>query len=126
MPRSAGSIDSTTGTLDRQYDELRTGTAADVDKLDELDRVAGAALTRQERRVLDFVAQGRITIVGPPVDSRMDSFHQFESQERIAIQPTRILPAIGYRSTLTAIAGRVTEAAPTSKVRRLSGRVRLA
>lgn len=29
-----------------------------MDKLDELDRVAGAALTRQERRVLDFVAQG--------------------------------------------------------------------
>ena len=54
---------------------------------------------------LDCVACGRIQIVGPPVDQRLEGFYRFESQERIDIQPTKILPAIGYRSTLTAIAG---------------------
>jgi dimethylaniline monooxygenase (N-oxide forming) len=54
---------------------------------------------------LDSVAKGRIEIIGPPVDSRMDRFYQFESTESIEVHPTKILPAIGYRSTLTAIAG---------------------
>jgi dimethylaniline monooxygenase (N-oxide forming) len=54
---------------------------------------------------LDCVARGWIQIVGPPVDDRLESFYRFDSQERIDIQPTRILPAIGYRSTLATIAG---------------------
>jgi hypothetical protein len=54
---------------------------------------------------LDCVARGRIAIVGSPVDSRMESFYHFESKETINIHPTRILPAIGYRPTLSAIAG---------------------
>ena len=54
---------------------------------------------------LDRVAEGRITIVGPPVDSRMERFHHFRSEETIDVRPTRIVPAIGYRSTLGAIGG---------------------
>lgn len=54
---------------------------------------------------LDSVAKGRITIVGPPIDSRMESFRQFDSPEMIEIRPTKILPAVGYRSTLGLIAG---------------------
>lgn len=54
---------------------------------------------------LDCVARGRITIIGPPVDAKMERFHQFDSPETVDFQPTRILPAIGYRSTLNAIAG---------------------
>lgn len=54
---------------------------------------------------LDCVAEGRVTIVGPPVDSRMESFYEFQSTEKIDVRPTKILPAIGYRSTLNAIAG---------------------
>ena len=53
---------------------------------------------------LDCVAEGRITIVGPPVDSDMASFYRFDSKETVEIHPTSILPAIGYRSTLSAIA----------------------
>jgi hypothetical protein len=54
---------------------------------------------------LERVARGRITIVGPPVDARMERFRQFDSPEEIDVRPTRILPAIGYQSTLHAIAG---------------------
>ncbi|MEO6564961.1 MAG: NAD(P)-binding domain-containing protein, partial [Casimicrobiaceae bacterium] len=54
---------------------------------------------------LDSVALGRIKIVGPPVDSRLESFNHFESQEQVSVRPTKILPAIGYKSTLSAIAG---------------------
>ena len=54
---------------------------------------------------LDHVAKGRITIVGPPVNSRMETFHQFQSEQAVDVHPTRILPTIGYKSTLRAIAG---------------------
>ena len=54
---------------------------------------------------LDLVAQGRITIVGTPVDASMEDFHHFDSTERIRVQPTKIVPAIGYKSTLGALAG---------------------
>ncbi len=54
---------------------------------------------------LDHVAQGQITIVGPPVNSRMETFHQFQSEETVNVYPTRILPAIGYKSTFRTIAG---------------------
>lgn len=54
---------------------------------------------------LDFVARGRIKIVGPPVDACMETFYQFESKEEVSVRPTKILPAIGYKSTLSQIAG---------------------
>ena len=54
---------------------------------------------------LDCVAKGTITIVGPPVDASMESFYHFGSKERIDVRPTKILPAIGYKSTLSGIAG---------------------
>lgn len=54
---------------------------------------------------LDLVARGRLKIVGPPTDSRMESFFQFDSQEQVTVRPTKVLPAIGYQSTLSAIAG---------------------
>ncbi len=54
---------------------------------------------------LDHVAKGQITIVGPPVNAHMQTFHLFQSGETVEVKPTRILPAIGYKSTLRAIAG---------------------
>ncbi len=54
---------------------------------------------------LDSVARGRIKIVGPPVDADMNRFYHFDSTEQVEVRPTKILPAIGYKSTLTAIAG---------------------
>lgn len=54
---------------------------------------------------LDRVARGQITIIGLPVDGETNRFYQFQSQEAIDVNPTRVLPAIGYRSTLSAIAG---------------------
>lgn len=53
---------------------------------------------------LDSVAKGRISIVGPPVDPGMACFYRFDSKETVEIHPTSILPAIGYRSTQSAIA----------------------
>lgn len=54
---------------------------------------------------LDGVAQGKITIVGPPVDKNLAHFYEFDSKEQIEVRPTRIVPAIGYRSALASIAG---------------------
>lgn len=54
---------------------------------------------------LDLVAEGRITIVGPPADPGLGYFHRFDSTERLLVRPTKILPAIGYRSTLGEIGG---------------------
>ena len=54
---------------------------------------------------LTAVARGQVTIVGPPVDSSLQRFHGFDSSEVIDVRPTRVVPAIGYRSTLTAIGG---------------------
>jgi dimethylaniline monooxygenase (N-oxide forming) len=53
---------------------------------------------------LDCVAKGSITIIGPPVDTSMERFYGFDSEETVNVHPTSILPAIGYRSTLSAIA----------------------
>lgn len=54
---------------------------------------------------LDHVARGRIKMIGPPVDSSMESFTHFQSDDQIEVRPTKILPAIGYRSTLGPITG---------------------
>ncbi|WP_165698914.1 NAD(P)/FAD-dependent oxidoreductase [Bremerella volcania] len=54
---------------------------------------------------LDGVADGRIKIVGEPVDDEMIRFYQFQSDEQVDVAPTKILPAVGYKSTLSAISG---------------------
>ncbi len=52
---------------------------------------------------LDGVADGRITIVGEPVDDAMNRFYGFQSEEQVDVAPTKILPAVGYKSTLAEI-----------------------
>lgn len=54
---------------------------------------------------LDGVADGRIKIVGEPIDDDMTNFYQFQSDEHVEVAPTKILPAVGYKSTLAAISG---------------------
>lgn len=54
---------------------------------------------------LDGVADGRIKIVGEPVDEAMSRFYAFQSDEQVEVSPTKILPAVGYKSTLAAISG---------------------
>ena len=49
---------------------------------------------------LDAVADGRITIVGTPVDNRFTTFHSFDSNEEEKIVPDLIVPAVGYQSQL--------------------------
>ncbi len=56
---------------------------------------------------LDSVATGRIKIIGPPLDDRMKTFRQFNSNETIDIAPDNIVPAIGYRSTLKEISSSI-------------------
>lgn len=50
-------------------------------------------------RFLDAVADGRITIVGPPTD-RAGQYREFASEETRQIDPDVIVPAIGYQSQL--------------------------
>ncbi|MEW4563119.1 FAD/NAD(P)-binding protein [Bremerella sp. JC770] len=54
---------------------------------------------------LDGVADGRIKIVGEPVNDEMSHFYAFQSEEQLEVSPTKILPAVGYQSTLAAISG---------------------
>lgn len=54
---------------------------------------------------LEGVAEGRIKIIGEPVDEPMNRFYQFQSNEQVDVDPTKILPAVGYQSTLAAISG---------------------
>lgn len=54
---------------------------------------------------LDGVADGRIKIVGEPVDDEMSRFYEFQSSEQVEVAPTKILPAVGYKSTLAEISG---------------------
>ena len=49
---------------------------------------------------LDAVGDGRIKIIGSPVDSDCTIFHQFNSPETEVVSPDFIVPAIGYRSLL--------------------------
>ncbi len=54
---------------------------------------------------LESVARKRIEIIGSPVDSSLENFHCFDSTDVVAVRPDRILPAIGYRSTLQMLVG---------------------
>ncbi len=54
---------------------------------------------------LDSVARKRIEIVGPPVDASLEKFRCFDSTDVVEVCPDRILPAIGYRSTLQMVVG---------------------
>ena len=49
---------------------------------------------------LDAVGEGRIKIIGPPTDTDCKEFFDYNSQEKIKINPELIIPAIGYHSLL--------------------------
>lgn len=50
---------------------------------------------------LDLVGDGRIEIVGPAVDDSYRVYRAFDSTEEYRIEPDLVVPAIGYRSTLS-------------------------
>ncbi|MCB0323853.1 MAG: NAD(P)-binding domain-containing protein [Bdellovibrionales bacterium] len=45
---------------------------------------------------LQAVTEGRITIVGPPVDDSFQSFFDFEQTEQVSIAPQVVVPSAGY------------------------------
>ncbi|MBT4691834.1 MAG: NAD(P)/FAD-dependent oxidoreductase [Planctomycetaceae bacterium] len=49
---------------------------------------------------LNAVADGRITIVGTPVDNQFTSFHGFDNNCEEEVVPDVVVPAIGYRAQL--------------------------
>jgi dimethylaniline monooxygenase (N-oxide forming) len=49
---------------------------------------------------LNAVADGRITIVGTPVDNQFTTFHGFDSNREEKVVPDMVVPAIGYRARL--------------------------
>ena len=57
---------------------------------------------------LDAVGDGRLQIIGPPVDESMQCFFQFDAatnasaltEDTIDLRPDLIVPAIGYKSTI--------------------------
>jgi len=49
---------------------------------------------------LNAVADGRITILGTPVDNQFTTFHSFDSNCQEKVVPDMVVPAIGYRAQL--------------------------
>ena len=54
---------------------------------------------------LDAVADGRITIVGTPVNNQFTTFHSFDSAGEEKVVPDMVVPAVGYRSQLSELSG---------------------
>lgn len=54
---------------------------------------------------LDDVAEGRITIIGPPCDADHRQFMDFDGTHTLEIEPDFICPMIGFRSGLEEISG---------------------
>lgn len=52
---------------------------------------------------LDLVSNRRIRIVGIPVDSKGCDFYEFQSSDRIPVNPDWIVPSIGYRSNIESL-----------------------
>ncbi|MEM1223491.1 MAG: NAD(P)-binding domain-containing protein [Verrucomicrobiota bacterium] len=49
---------------------------------------------------LDAVGGERIRIIGPPSDGSFREFYQFQSEQKMGIDPDLIVPQIGYQSNL--------------------------
>ena len=49
---------------------------------------------------LDSVAEGRITIIGAPLDSSYRDYRQFDEEQTLSIEPDLVVPAVGYQSCL--------------------------
>lgn len=54
---------------------------------------------------LELVSQGRIRIIGMPVDSSASEFYEFQSEKQIQVAPAWIVPSIGYQSTIESLTG---------------------
>ena len=52
---------------------------------------------------LDAVAEGRLTIVGPPTDERWDEYLDFDQTATQRVSPDVLVPATGYRSQLSSL-----------------------
>ena len=52
---------------------------------------------------LDLVSNRRIRIVGIPVDSKGCDFYEFQSSDKIPVDPDWIVPSIGYRSNIESL-----------------------
>lgn len=60
---------------------------------------------------LDAVAEGRLTILGPPLDATYRVYADFENGEPIELEPDRLVPAIGFTSNLGPLSGGTVTAA---------------
>ena len=52
---------------------------------------------------LELVSEGRIQIIGMPVDATAREFYEFQSEERRQVAPDWVVPSIGYRSTIESL-----------------------
>ncbi|MEM7356943.1 MAG: hypothetical protein AAF657_39380, partial [Acidobacteriota bacterium] len=54
---------------------------------------------------LDAVAEGRLRIVGPPLDDTFTTYASFDDGDPIDVEPDCLVPTIGFTSNLGAISG---------------------
>jgi hypothetical protein len=91
----------TSNTGDSNRDELRKQWAYRLTKSakDELFNM----FHNKSDDFLELVSEGRIRIIGMPVDSTASDFYEFESTDRMQISPEWIVHSIGYRSTIESL-----------------------
>lgn len=59
----------------------------------------------KSEKFLDYVAEGRIKIVGAPVDRSGRVFHEFQSEQHVEVNANYVVPSIGFRSTIGELSG---------------------
>ena len=102
FPKSNPQEDSTTtppDAADRNINQIRKQWAYKLTKAakDDLFNM----FHNKSDDFLDAVAQGRITIVGAPVDNRFTTFHCFDSDRDEDLVPDLVVPAVGWLSSAT-------------------------
>jgi len=106
FPSSQRKPDSTATPMDatqRDVDEIRKQWAHKLTKTakDDLFNM----FHNKSDDFLDTVAEGRITIVGTPVDNQFTTFQAFDSDGEKEVVPDMVVPAVGYRPQLEDLSG---------------------
>ncbi len=101
FPKSRPKQESTTtppGTTDRNVNRLHKQWAYKLMKAakDDLFNM----FHNKSDDFLDAVAEGRLTIVGAPIDHRFTTFRGFDSDRDQVIDPDLVVPAVGYGAEL--------------------------
>lgn len=91
--------DLSTGEIDQNVSQTRKEWAYKLTKAakDDLFNM----FHNKSDDFLDAVAEGRITIVGPPRDNQFAVFRSFDSDHEEHVEPSLVVPAVGYQERIS-------------------------